>query len=287
MYSLERRYLFEGRLTLTTALHVGGPGTLSPSDSPVVRTPDGLPFIPGSSFKGTLRSTVEKLAGSIPGLRTCALMEGAGCPGAQGAEQHEFDARRRAGRWTDSQLLEALDAALCDTCKLFGSHYQASRIICYDLYPLAGEDPVTQIRDGVGIDRDSECAVPQIKYDFEVVESGIDFGLRLQLENPTARDLGLTCAGFVEFTSGFAALGGLRSRGLGHCRLVDLKIAALDLSDAKTSMNHLRTYLVGLARQSATATMDRSAFMEAIPDTGAFLVQHIEGLFQEGSVSHA
>lgn len=287
MYRFERRYLFEGRLTFSTALHVGGPGTLGPSDSPVIRTPDGMPFIPGSSFKGTLRSTVEKLAGSIPWIRTCALMAGAGCPGAQGDEQRAFNERRRAEDWTDLQLLAELESALCDTCKLFGSQYRASRIICHDLYPFEGEDPVTQIRDGVGIDRDSECAVPRIKYDFEVVESDIDFELRVQLENPTDRDLGLACAGLLEFTSGFAALGGMRSRGLGHCRLGDLKIYALDLSDPRTSMNRLRTYLVGLARQGAMATMDRSAIMEAIPDSGAFLVQHIERLLSEGSESHA
>src|SRR5207253_2814810 len=66
MYALERRYLFTGRLVLDTGLHVGGGSIgLSPSDSPIVRTPTGAPYIPGSGFKGAFRSTVEKLAGSI------------------------------------------------------------------------------------------------------------------------------------------------------------------------------------------------------------------------------
>src|SRR5947209_8607434 len=76
-YELRNRYLFEGQLIMQTALHIGGGrASLSPSDSPVVLTPTGYPFIPGSSFKGALRSTVEKLVPGLGvGLSTCALIE--------------------------------------------------------------------------------------------------------------------------------------------------------------------------------------------------------------------
>src|SRR6266702_914555 len=78
-YELRNRYLFEGQLVMQTALHIGGgKASLSPSDSPVVLTPTGHPFIPGSSFKGALRSTVEKLIPKLPPgaeLSSCALME--------------------------------------------------------------------------------------------------------------------------------------------------------------------------------------------------------------------
>ncbi len=60
-YELRNRYLFEGILEMQTALHIGGGKiTLSGSDSPVVLTPEQKPFIPGASFKGALRSAVEK-----------------------------------------------------------------------------------------------------------------------------------------------------------------------------------------------------------------------------------
>src|SRR3989440_8424982 len=75
-YELRNRYIFRGKLVMQTALHIGGGKvTLSSSDSPVVLTPDQKPFIPGSSFKGALRSTVEKLASALPGFSTCALIE--------------------------------------------------------------------------------------------------------------------------------------------------------------------------------------------------------------------
>src|SRR2546423_13036616 len=77
MIELRNRYLFEGLLEMDTAFHIGGGKvTLSYTDSPVVLTPEGLPFIPGSSFKGTLRSTIEKMVASLPtdlGLHSCGL----------------------------------------------------------------------------------------------------------------------------------------------------------------------------------------------------------------------
>src|SRR5215469_2333063 len=78
-YDLRNRYVLTGKLVMQTAFHIGGGrGTLSNSDSPVVLTPEGLPFIPGSSFKGSLRSTIEKLVPNLPetaGLRTCGLLD--------------------------------------------------------------------------------------------------------------------------------------------------------------------------------------------------------------------
>src|SRR5436305_14987526 len=75
-YMLRNRYVFKGSLVLRTALHIGGGKvTLSSSDSPVVLTPEQKPYIPGSSFKGALRSTVEKIVPSLLGFSSCALIE--------------------------------------------------------------------------------------------------------------------------------------------------------------------------------------------------------------------
>src|SRR5258708_31231874 len=75
-YELRNRYVFKGKLVMQTALHIGGGRvTLSSSDSPVVLTPEQKPYIPGSSFKGALRSTVEKIVPGLPGFSTCALID--------------------------------------------------------------------------------------------------------------------------------------------------------------------------------------------------------------------
>jgi len=282
MSMFERRYLLTGQIVLRTALHIGGgSGTLSVSDSPIVRTPEGRPFIPGSSFKGAFRSTVERIAGALPTVRTCALLDEAGCPGVQGESQREFNRRRRDERWDEAKLVQELVAALCDTCKLFGSPFAASKLRFSDLYLAAGEDPVTQVRDGVGIDHDSERAVEHIKFDFEVVEANTAFDLELNLDDPTATDLGLTCLGLCEYLAGFGGLGGKRSRGLGGCRLVNLKVYELDLTDEKTRVQRLRDYLLGREgagqRLAALTAADR---MTPIDDVDSFLRHHVDHLFE-------
>ena len=73
-YELQKPLHFRGNLVMETALHIGGGrATFSSSDSPVVLTPDQKPFIPGSSFKGALRSTVEKIVSDLPGLWTVCI----------------------------------------------------------------------------------------------------------------------------------------------------------------------------------------------------------------------
>src|SRR5438128_1151186 len=77
----EHRYVITAQLVLDTSLHIGGGrATAAPTDSPVIRGPDLKPFIPGSSFKGAFRNTVEKLAWAV-GLHSCGLAEDGRCPG--------------------------------------------------------------------------------------------------------------------------------------------------------------------------------------------------------------
>src|SRR5947207_7218198 len=77
-YELRNRYVFGGLLVMQTAFHIGGGRvTTSNSDSPVVLTPDQKPFIPGSSFKGALRSAVEKIVPGLPAganFTLCAML---------------------------------------------------------------------------------------------------------------------------------------------------------------------------------------------------------------------
>lgn len=269
MPNFERRYVFTGRMTLNTALHIGGgKGMLAPTESPIIRGPDLKPFIPGSSLKGSFRSTVEKLATAV-NLSTCALVENAPCPGAPGQAQEAFN-RQKEG-WTEAQLLNALSIKLCMTCHLFGSSFKASKIYFDDL-PLLDWAGTTQIRDGVAIDRDSEKAVDRLKYDYEVVPPGATFDFRLTLEEPTKKDLALTCLGISEFVAGFCGIGGKRSRGLGRCVLEDPKVYELDLRQNATRVERLRKYLFG-------KTLEEK--MTYLPDTNAFLQAQIGHLLEE------
>ncbi len=272
-YGLRNRYVFDGKLEMKTGLHVGGgKETLSYTDSPVVLTPDGLPFIPGSSFKGTLRSTIEKMVASLPadlGLHSCGL------PIGEHPEESCPTARQKqiAGARSEKKLEEERKK-LCHTCQLFGSPFAAARITVNDLYLINDEwSGTTQIRDGVAIDRDSETAKSGAKYDFEVVPSTTVFGLHLVIENATAQDLQLISIGLGEFVSGFGVVGGLRSRGLGACILNDLEIRYLKLTDIDDTERKQRLQRYLLQRENGLTRIEAK-------DVPAFFEQYIDLLFE-------
>lgn len=257
----ELRYVFIGQLIFTTALHIGGgKASLVPTDSPVIRGANMKPFIPGSSLKGCFRCTVEKIASAI-GLNTCGLLQNAPCPGAAGATQKDFNKRKEQQNWSEEKFVETLSKELCSTCKLFGSSYQASRIYFDDL-PLVSWAGVTQIRDGVAIDRDSEKAVDKHKYDYEVVPPGASFRFQVMVEEPSDIDLSLTCIGLSEFVSGLGNIGGKRSSGLGRCELKDLKIYELDLREETTRAEKLKKYLLGKTLEQKMSLIDTDNFLQ-------------------------
>jgi CRISPR-associated RAMP protein (TIGR02581 family) len=276
-------YLFQGTITLTSALHVGG-GTLNTTntDNPVVRTPDGTPYIPGSSFKGAFRTTVEKLASALPNLKTCSLRSGKDCfhrefmeKSEGGKSRYELikdkvkeaadeskDPSKTRAELEEELLFDTIIEDICDTCQLFGNGFTASKIFFSDL-ELADWAEVTQVRDGVVIDRDSEKAVEGLKYDFEVVPADATFRFEIRLENPGRKDgvevdVGLTCLGLHEFLSGLGHLGGNRSRGLGNCTMKLYKVYHVDLTDPI----HLKRYLLHTKLEEK---------MEEIPDPETFV----------------
>ncbi len=77
-------YAFIGNLILTgeirckTALHIGGSKDayeIGGMDNPVIKTMKGMPYIPGSSLKGKLRSLLEWSLGKVTGSETCKCGE--------------------------------------------------------------------------------------------------------------------------------------------------------------------------------------------------------------------
>jgi len=161
---------------------------------------------------------------------------------------------------TEDHLLTLLDEHLCSVCRVFGSPFYAAKARFDDL-PVEAWFEVTEIRDGVGIDRDSERAVENIKFDFEVVPAGTTFKFGLTVENPTKQDLGLIAIGLREMQEGMVRLGGIRSRGLGRCRLELESVQRLDFGD----VNMLTAYLKGEGNG------------ESIPPE-EFLAQAVQGL---------
>lgn len=66
METLKAKIFINGKIELLTGMHIGGSTTIldiGGIDSAVVKTPDGIPYIPGSSLKGKLRTLYSSTKG--------------------------------------------------------------------------------------------------------------------------------------------------------------------------------------------------------------------------------
>jgi len=66
MDTLKAKLFIEGEIELKTGMHIGGSSTaldIGGIDANVIKTAAGVPYIPGSSLKGKMRSLIEKKRG--------------------------------------------------------------------------------------------------------------------------------------------------------------------------------------------------------------------------------
>ncbi len=226
------RVRLEGLLSTRTGLHIGAGSSRDPlaTDAPVVRTAAGTPFIPGSSLKGVIRSAAEALlrgankreankrdAAPLE-LWACDQIGGRGCVDHEKIDELREQCENHVGEVDERAVAEQVWQASCTVCRLFGSLALASRVRFPDLL-VAGEAPLTEIRNGVGIDRDKELAAQGVLYDFEAVPPETRFNLTLILDNAEEWEVGLLLFLFDELDDGSLAIGGKTSRGLGQVRI--------------------------------------------------------------------
>jgi CRISPR-associated RAMP protein (TIGR02581 family) len=207
----QSRTIITAVLEMDTGVSVGGRASLEPTgtDLPVVRAADGKPFIPGSSIKGVVRSQLERVIRSVSSSERdqCdPLVKPCVGPGLKDQLMNQ------AGR-NEEEFARLVWDQSCKVCRLFGSPWFSSRLFFRDA-PLTNADDLlvaTQIRDGVGIDRDRGAAKDRLKYDFEVAV----FALR---NRDPLRERGTL--GGRPTACGPAALGGRASanRRQGHAR---------------------------------------------------------------------
>ena len=230
----ENQYNLKGRLITETGLHIGRGGNLvvAASDNPVIKDSRGWPYIPGSSFKGALRSRVEAMVRALSkenerGIWSCDPLEE---PCVDAKKMREWRDAQKSGK----ELADLVQESSCTICRLFGSPWLASRVKISDLYlnptnkPNRGEATIEserwfgriEVRAGVAINRDTETAEDKRLYDYEVVPGETSFFLNIRVDNCSDEELGLLMLGLREFERGMAWIGGIRSRGLGRVKIV-------------------------------------------------------------------
>ncbi len=221
---LHNRLRMRGMVITRTALHIGSGGSIDVTepDGPVVRDVYGYPYIPGSSFRGVLRSTIETF------LQSIAQASGNWSVGDIFDKEYVEDITRdrdqilknyRLGHITKREMAEKIYSKVCTVGTIFGSHFYASRVKIKDMQLLNPEEITLDVRNGVSIDRDKETARNKALYTFECVPAGARFEFELVFDNPDDWEIGLILAGLEQFNEGYVQLGGKTSRGLGRVQV--------------------------------------------------------------------
>lgn len=218
--TFHNRLTLRATMTLKTGLRVasGAGDSVVGADIPIVRDALGRPFIPGSSFKGALRATVERLARTINPAWACTdpLDHQTWACVTSGRKDDILREATDNGRVDEQKFARDLAAETCAVCRLFGSPWLASKVRIKDLLLLDESwAEHIEVRTGVGIDRDTRTAASQVLYSFEAVPAGAQFRCEIVVENVGETELGLLLLGLREMQQGRVPLGGARSRGLG------------------------------------------------------------------------
>lgn len=269
----KNRLDISGVLTTVTALRIGSGRSLEPigTDLPVIKDAFGNPLIPGSSFKGAMRSRLESFLRAIDESLAANPTNEAewaitneqlnGKDGIKAQIEKQYPEAER-DRLLSQRIMNETDFA----SQVFGSPWSASKFQVRDLNVVADSwFGQYQERDGVSIDRDTETASDGRLYDFQVVPAGTTFEFRAIVENAEPWELGLISIGLHQFETEQIPLGGGRSRGLGVVRLENLGLQWFDACDSgksKPNPERLKNYLMDLVTNQAQAFEDGSKYRQ-------------------------
>jgi CRISPR-associated RAMP protein, SSO1426 family len=240
--SFHNRYFITAELVMEQPLHIGKGVSLEPvgTDLPIIKTREDLPFIPGSSTKGVMRSELERIIRAFEAqkldingkrLTACDVFD-APCVSEKEKETLETTSKKN-GKVDEADFTQKLWERTCTACRLFGSPWIASRVYIKDMPLLERKElfRVSEMRDGVAIDRDTGTARKHAKFDYEVVPAKARFTFEMVLENEELWEVGLIGMILKLWTRGEIAIGGMTSRGLGWGKLENIRIEKVDRTD--------------------------------------------------------
>ena len=255
--TFKNRLEITGALTTVTALRISKGRSTEPigSDLPVIKDALGRPLIPGSSFKGALRSRLESfLRGIDPNLAEDPTEY------TTSTKNNQVKDLKVKYKNNDLDLTQQLLDLTDHIGSLFGTPWMASKFQVRDLtvQPDAWFGQYQQ-RDGVAIDRDTETAADGKLYDYQVVPAATPFDFKAVVENAHDWELGLLMIGLHQFETEQIPLGGGRSRGLG---VVKLEIDKMRWVDVEDHPEFLLEYLKKLVMGDETAYEDAADYKD-------------------------
>ena len=255
--TFKNRLEITGILTTVTALRISAGRSTEPigSDLPVIKDALGKPLIPGSSFKGALRSRLESF---LRGIDPNRAEDPANYTSS--TRNNQVKNLKVKHKNDDLNLTQELIGITDDIGSLFGTPWMASKFQVRDLtVQLNAWFGQYQERDGVAIDRDTETAADGKLYDYQVVPAATPFDFKAVVENAHDWELGLLTIGLHQFETEQIPLGGGRSRGLG---VVKLEIDKMLWVDVENHPKFLLEYLQKLVMGDETAYEDAADYKD-------------------------
>jgi CRISPR-associated RAMP protein (TIGR02581 family) len=217
-------YLIKGTLTNQTPLSIGaGRNTLRGGiDNPVVRMNE-VPYIPGSSLKGVLRSEAERyVKTSLPSEFVCDIF--------RPDDEKVGEVRRKKNAERSGESYEP-----CIICRIFGGPTLASHLTVHNAIPYSPFR--TETKTSVSINRvtgaqypgrlfDVEYIVPLTRFEFEARVDNIDL-MSGSLEAKVVNYL-------VDILrKGQVWLGGRKSVGMGNVKLTSIEVLKIGFRDGQ------------------------------------------------------
>ncbi|MBW2030050.1 MAG: type III-A CRISPR-associated RAMP protein Csm3 [Deltaproteobacteria bacterium] len=193
---LQKKLFINGKVQSITGLAIGGSSIgleIGGADKVVVRNPiTNLPYIPGSSLKGKMRSLLEKYEGRMNITVKMVDKQGNVKDKKTFRSTPEIPENLLASNTAEERIeIEAMPCKCgeCMTCQIFGTPAEEKkmlgRLIVRDSDLVNAEQlgnskntdmPYTEVKTEVVIDRITSAATPR---QFERVPAGAVFGLQL------------------------------------------------------------------------------------------------------------
>ena len=240
--TFKNKYILTGKIVVLNALHIGSGKETDDRDAPFISLDDDKNFyIPGSTFRGYLSTKLERFLDSGNGFKIKN----------NGEELNEADVKlifgytnldkletkindkdneedrklKENNRKIQDRIIRKLNAKNLDEVKSL-----AGRVHVSDMPVLKDVKYVT--RDGIKIDRNTGATEKRAKFDYDVVPAGTEFELNIELENIENYQLDLIGLALNDILKDNGDLfGGKTSRGIGKCRLKDLKMKYVTSDD--------------------------------------------------------
>ena len=240
--TFKNKYILTGKIVVLNALHIGSGKETDDRDAPFISLDDDKNFyIPGSTFRGYLSTKLERFLDSGNGFKIKN----------NGEELNEADVKlifgytnldkletkindkdnekdrklKENNRKIQDRIIRKLNAKNLDEVKSL-----AGRIHISDMPVLKNVKYIT--RDGIKIDRNTGATEKRGKFDYDVVPAGTEFDLNIELENIENYQLDLIGLALNDILKDNGDLfRGKTSRGIGKCRLKDLKMKYVTSDD--------------------------------------------------------